>query len=321
MNNKFKISSIQSLPISTVLLAAFMVFNLFVSSSVPGQRADEERDVDLFLENYSIHALPIPRNLNFAGEKVPLHKTYVRESYDRELLVNTYWQSSTLLLIKKANRYFPVIEPILKEEGVPDDFKYLPMIESGFQERAVSPAGAVGVWQFMAGAAGDYGLEVSKEIDERYHIEKATIAACRYLKKAYERFGSWTMAAASYNAGQRGMDRQIERQKTTNYYDLLLTEETGRYIFRLLAMKEIVSSPGDFGFKLEQNDLYPVIETDTLVVSEPIPDFADFAIANGTTYRELTDLTPWLRETSLSNPAGKSYTLKIPKPGAFEVKQ
>jgi hypothetical protein len=321
MNNKFKISSIQSLPISTVLLAAFMVFNLFVSSSVPGQRADEERDVDLFLENYSIHALPIPRNLNFAGEKVPLHKTYVRESYDRELLVNTYWQSSTLLLIKKANRYFPVIEPILKEEGVPDDFKYLPMIESGFQERAVSPAGAVGVWQFMAGAAGDYGLEVSKEIDERYHIEKATIAACRYLKKAYERFGSWTMAAASYNAGQRGMDRQIERQKTTNYYDLLLTEETGRYIFRLLAMKEIVSSPGDFGFKLEQNDLYPVIETDTLVVSEPIPDFADFAIANGTTYRELKDLNPWLRETSLSNPAGKSYTLKIPKPGAFEVKQ
>lgn len=321
MNNKFKISSIQSLPISTVLLATFMVFNLFVSSSVPGQRADEERDVDLFLENYSIHALPIPRNLNFAGEKVPLHKTYVRESYDRELLVNTYWQSSTLLLIKKANRYFPVIEPILKEEGVPDDFKYLPMIESGFQERAVSPAGAVGVWQFMAGAAGDYGLEVSKEIDERYHIEKATIAACRYLKKAYERFGSWTMAAASYNAGQRGMDRQIERQKTTNYYDLLLTEETGRYIFRLLAMKEIVSSPGDFGFKLEQNDLYPVIETDTLVVSEPIPDFADFAIANGTTYRELKDLNPWLRETSLSNPAGKSYTLKIPKPGAFEVKQ
>lgn len=321
MNNKFKISSIQSLPISTVLLAAFMVFNLFVSSSVPGQRADEERDVDLFLENYSIHALPIPGNLNFAGEKVPLHKTYVRESYDRELLVNTYWQSSTLLLIKKANRYFPVIEPILKEEGVPDDFKYLPMIESGFQERAVSPAGAVGVWQFMAGAAGDYGLEVSKEIDERYHIEKATIAACRYLKKAYERFGSWTMAAASYNAGQRGMDRQIERQKTTNYYDLLLTEETGRYIFRLLAMKEIVSSPGDFGFKLEQNDLYPVIETDTLVVSEPIPDFADFAIANGTTYRELKDLNPWLRETSLSNPAGKSYTLKIPKPGAFEVKQ
>ena len=321
MNNKFKISSIQSLPISTVLLAAFMVFNLFVSSSVPGQRADEERDVDLFLENYSIHALPIPRNLNFAGEKVPLHKTYVRESYDRELLVNTYWQSSTLLLIKKANRYFPVIEPILKEEGVPDDFKYLPMIESGFQERAVSPAGAAGEWQFMAGAAGDYGLEVSKEIDERYHIEKATIAACRYLKKAYERFGSWTMAAASYNAGQRGMDRQIERQKTTNYYDLLLTEETGRYIFRLLAMKEIVSSPGDFGFKLEQNDLYPVIETDTLVVSEPIPDFADFAIANGTTYRELKDLNPWLRETSLSNPAGKSYTLKIPKPGAFEVKQ
>ena len=321
MNNKFKISSIQSLPISTVLLAAFMVFNLFVSSSVPGQRADEERDVDLFLENYSIHALPIPRNLNFAGEKVPLHKTYVRESYDRELLVNTYWQSSTLLLIKKANRYFPLIEPILKEEGVPDDFKYLPMIESGLQERAVSPAGAAGVWQFMAGAAGDYGLEVSKEIDERYHIEKATIAACRYLKKAYERFGSWTMAAASYNAGQRGMDRQIERQKTTNYYDLLLTEETGRYIFRLLAMKEIVSSPGDFGFKLEQNDLYPVIETDTLVVSEPIPDFADFAIANGTTYRELKDLNPWLRETSLSNPAGKSYTLKIPKPGAFEVKQ
>lgn len=318
-NHSFPVVKILS--VATSIIAIVLVFNLFVHSSVPEPTPEEDpAELSLFQQNYSIHALPMPSELNFAGEEVPMNKTYVRESYDRELLVNTYWQSQTLLLIKRANRYFPIIEPILEAEGVPSDFKFLPLIESGFQERVVSPAGAAGVWQFLEGAAKDYNLEVNKEVDERYHIEKSTVAACRYLKKAYERFGSWTMAAAAYNAGPRGMERQVDRQKITSYYDLLLNEETGRYVFRILAIKSIMADPQKFGFHLGEDDLYPVIPTNDLVVTGAIADFADFALEHGTTYRELKDLNPWLRETFLLNPSQKTYTIKIPKPGAFEVK-
>jgi hypothetical protein len=321
MKKSLQFPVVKILPIATSIIAILLVFNLFVHSSVPDPTTEEDpAELSLFQQNYSIHALPMPDELTFAGEPVPMNKIYVRESYDRELLVNTYWQSQTLLLIKRANRYFPIIEPIMEAEGVPLDFKFLPLIESGFQERVVSPAGAAGVWQFLEGAAKDYNLEVSNEIDERYHLEKSTVAACRYLKKAYERFGSWTMAAAAYNAGPRGMDRQIDRQKLTSYYDLLLNEETGRYVFRILAIKAIMDNPQKFGFHLGEEDLYPVIPTNELVVTGAIPNFADFALEHGTTYRELKDLNPWLRETFLANPSNKTYTLKIPKPGAFEVK-
>ncbi len=321
MKKSFQFPVVKILSITTSIIAIILVFNLFVHSAVPDPIAEEKpAELSLFQQNYSIHALPMPDDLSFAGEPVPMNKTYVRESYDRELLVNTYWQSQTLLLIKRANRYFPIIEPILEAEGVPSDFKYLPLIESGFQERVVSPAGAAGVWQFLESAAKDYNLEVSKEVDERYHLEKSTVAACRYLKRAYERFGSWTMAAAAYNAGPRGMDRQIDRQKITSYYDLLLNEETGRYVFRILAIKEIMANPQKFGFHLGEDDLYPVIPTNELVVTGAIANFADFALEHGTTYREIKDLNPWLRETFLANPSNKTYTLKIPKPGAFEVK-
>jgi membrane-bound lytic murein transglycosylase D len=321
MKNNHALPVVKILSVATSIIAIVLVFNLFVHSSIPESKPDEDMDeVSLFQQNYSIHALPMPDTLSFAGEPVPMNKTYVRESYDRELLVNTYWQSQTLLLIKRANRYFPVIEPILEAEGVPSDFKYLPLIESGFQERVVSPAGAAGVWQFLEGAARDYNLEVNAEVDERYHIEKSTVAACRYLKKAYARFGSWTMAAAAYNAGPRGMERQVDRQKITSYYDLLLNEETGRYVFRILAIKSIMAAPQKFGFHLGEDDLYPVIPTNELVVTGAIPNFADFAVEHGTTYRELKDLNPWLRETFLLNPNKKNYTLKIPRPGSFEVK-
>lgn len=299
-------------------LSVVIVFNLFVSSSVPAEVPATAQDNPI-TEDYRIHSLPIPEKLSFAGETVPMNKTYVRESYDRELLVNTYWQSSTLLLIKKSKRYFSIIEPILAAQGVPDDFKYLPMIESSLQERIISPAGAVGLWQFLSAAAKENGLEVNKEVDERYHIEKATIAACKYLKDAYNKFGSWTLAAASYNAGLRGIQNQIEKQKASNYYELLLNEETARYVFRLLAIREIVSNPAEFGFIVGEDDFYPIIETDTLVISGPVPDFADFAKGHGITYRELKDLNPWLRETFLTNASGKQYTIRLPKPGAFEV--
>ncbi len=304
--------------ILTSIFVLFFVFNLMVGSVDPVDSGEVQKNSNASTNGYSIHALPIPDTLYFAGERVPLEKSYVSESYDRELLVNTYWQSQTLLLIKRANRYFPIIEPILKEQGVPEDFKYLPLIESGFMERIVSPAGASGVWQFMSDTAGEYGLEVNKEVDERYHLEKSTIAACEFLKKSYARFGSWTMAAASYNAGVRGIDRQIDKQQATNYYELLLNEETARYVFRILALKEILSRPADFGFHLKPEDLYPVIPTFDVIVMGSVPDFAEFAADHGATYREFKDLNPWLRETYLSNPSKKRYLMKLPTPGAYE---
>jgi membrane-bound lytic murein transglycosylase D len=320
MMSKFQFPAVKVLSISTSVIAIALVFNLFVQSSQPVYLPPgDEVEINLFRQNYSIHALPMPDKLDFAGERVPLEKTYVREGYDRELLVNTYWQSQTLLLIKRANRYFPVIEPILKAEGVPDDFKYLALIESGFLERVVSPAGAAGIWQFLAGTARDFGLEVTKEVDERYHLEKSTVAACKYLKNAFERYQSWTMAAASYNAGLRGIDRQVGRQKVESYYDLLLVEETSRYVFRILAIKEIMANPQNFGFHLAVDDLYPVIPTYNLEVNSAIPDFADFAESKGATYRELKDLNPWLRETFLTNSSGKKYVLKMPEQDAFLV--
>ncbi len=304
----------------TMIIVLTMVFQLFIQSTSPVlKNAGEYFEEDLFRKNYSIHALAVPDSLFFAGEFVPLERTYVRESFDRELLVNTYWQSQTLLLIKRANRYFPVIETILKEENIPDDFKYLALIESGFMERAVSPSGAVGIWQFLAGTAKDYGLEVSREVDERYHLEKSTVAAAEYLKKSYQKYGSWTLAAAAYNAGNRGIDRQINLQKVDNYYDLLLAEETGRYVFRILAVKEILSDPAKYGFHFSKEDLYYPISTYEIDLSKSVEDFADFALEHGTTYKELKDLNPWLRSTSLSNPSGKLYTLKLPQPGAFNL--
>ncbi|TCO07192.1 lytic transglycosylase domain-containing protein [Natronoflexus pectinivorans] len=318
MSKSIEFPVLKVLSVSTSVIAIVLVFNLFVQSSPPvNMPIGDDVEMSLFKQNYSIHALPIPDSLNFAGERVPLERTYVRESYDREMLVNTYWQSQTLLLIKRANRYFPVIEPILEAEGVPDDFKYLALIESGFLERAVSPAGAVGVWQFLAGTARDYGLEVNREVDERYHLEKSTVAAARYLKDSYERFGSWTLAAAAYNAGNRGITRQMTRQKADCYYDLLLVEETARYVFRILAIKEILSKPHEFGFHLGEDDLYYPIETYDFEVNGAIADFADFAIEHNTTYKELKDLNPWLRETFLTNSSGRKYTLKLPKQGAF----
>jgi membrane-bound lytic murein transglycosylase D len=320
MKNRINSVWVKMLSLSTTAIAIILVFNLFIHSSTPVTIENEEESMPArFQQNYSIHALPMPAHLDFAGELVPMERTYIRESFDRELLVNTYWQSQTLLLIKRANRYFPVIEPILEAHGVPNDFKYLALIESGFLERAVSPAGAAGIWQFLAATAREYDLEVTKEVDERYNLEKSTVAACKYLKKAYGRYESWTLAAAAYNAGPRGIDRQVGRQKVESYYDLLLVEETQRYVFRILAIKEILSSPKKYGFNLKKEDLYPVIPTLEVVVTGAIPDFADFASEHGTTYREFKDLNPWLRETFLSNPTGKQYTLKLPKPDAFLV--
>jgi membrane-bound lytic murein transglycosylase D len=209
-------------------------------------------------------------------------------------------------------RYLSIIEPILKKEGIPDDFKYLALAESGFDQRALSPAGAAGIWQFLKTTAKERGLEVTEEVDERYHVEKATIAACVYFRDAYAAYGSWSMVAASYNAGRAGVNRQITRQKLEDYYDLLFVEETGRYVFRILALKLIMESPDTYGFHLSKKDTYPVFQYKTVEVNSKIDNLADFAIANGTNYKLLKMFNPWLRETFLTNKEAKTYQIKIP---------
>ncbi len=273
-------------------------------------------DTKSVADSYNIKALPMPEGLSFAGEKVPLEDPDIYERMDRELLVNTYWQSNALLLIKRAHKYFPVIEPILKEKGVPDDLKYLAVIESGLTQ-AVSPAKAVGFWQIMEGTGKDYGLEINSNVDERYHIEKSTRVAADYMKKAKERFGSWTLAAASYNAGQYGVDKQLERQKVDDYYDLLLGEETGRYVFRILALKEIMNHPEKYGFNFDESDLYKHIPVNKVKVDTVVKDFPDFAAKFGINYKILKVHNPWLRDDHLKNASGKTYFIDIPEKGNY----
>ena len=258
-------------------------------------------------------AVPMPDNLTFMGEPVPIHNFDTRESLDRELQVNRLWHSQTILMLKRANRYFPVIEPILKENNVPDDLKYIAVIESSLTN-VVSPSGAKGFWQFLSGTAKDFGLEVNDEVDERYNLEKATEAAIDYFKRTKEKFGSWTMAAASYNIGRTGLLRQVSLQKCGNYYDLVLGEETERYIFRAIALKQIMENPGLYGFAMPKDELYQPIPYSLVEVDSTIAEMADFAFEHGTNYKMLKLMNPWLRSTKLTNPKRKIYQIKIIDP-------
>ncbi len=253
-------------------------------------------------------------NLNFCGEKVPLNLADVHERFDKELTINKNLHSSTELVMKRANKMFPVMEPILKKYGVPDDFKYLAVIESKL-ENAVSSAGARGIWQFMPATAKEYNMEVNDFVDERYHLEKSTEAACKYLLAAKQKFGSWTLAAASYNGGMGGVTKQQDRQKMSNYYDLLLTEETSRYVFRIIAMKEIMQNPAKYGYDIPQNELYKVINTKKVEVNTGIENLADWAIEQGINYKILKVHNPWLRDITLKNSTSKTYTIEIPIEG------
>lgn len=258
---------------------------------------------------------PSVKEFEFCGEKVPIHIADVQERLDRELTINRNLHASTELVIKRANRYFPIIEPILEKHGIPDDFKYLAVIESKL-ENAVSPSGARGVWQFMTETAKEYGMEVNNFVDERYHLEKSTEAACKYLLDAKQKFGSWTLAAAAYNGGMSGIAKQIERQKIIpNYYDLLLTEETSRYIFRILALKEIMQNPEKYGYSIPADELYKPIPTKTIEVNTEITNLADFATEQGINYKILKIHNPWLRDISLKNSSGKIYKIEIPIEG------
>lgn len=257
----------------------------------------------------------LPEKLTFAGEKVPMEYFDVRENLDRELLSAVYFHSQTIRFIKNAPRYFSIIEPILKSYGVPEDFKYLCVAESGFDVRAVSPAKAVGLWQLLESTAKECGLEVNDEVDERYHIEKSTEVACGIFMSAYQKYGSWSLVAASYNGGRTAVDRQIANQKVKSYYDLLFGEETTRYVFRILALKLVMEDPEEYGFRIKKNQCYPIIETKTFEINGPVTDLADLAIEKGISYKILKMFNPWLRETFLKNPTRKTYTLKIPEKG------
>lgn len=286
------------------------VFRFFIYSSF----TEDTKYKEAFEDKYQIFSIEVPKSLSFSEEAVPLEDIEVFERMDRELLVNTYWQSQTLLMHKRANRWFPIIEPILRQQGVPADFKYLPLVETGFLQ-ATSPAGAVGFWQFLPGTAIEYGLEVNNEIDERYNVYKSTIAACHFLKELRSKLGSWTMAAAAYNMGLSNASKQMQKQKASNFYDLVLNAETSRYIFRILAIKEIIEHPNKYGYYFRQKDLYNLIPTYTVQIDTPVKDFADFAIALNINYKILKNYNPWLRESFLTNKDKKAYYIEIPKEG------
>ncbi len=302
--------------------AAFLILFLLLPLEffIFSAKVSEEDDLywKSFLSNNKIYNVMIPKDLQFANEKVPVYDFTVIESMERELIVNTYFHSQTILMHKRANRWLPFISGILKKNGIPDDFKYIPLIESNLAN-SISPKGATGFWQFVDGAAKQYGLEVNDEVDERYNVEKSTEAACKYFKDAYSTFGNWTLAAASYNVGIDGLKKQIDKQKASSYYDLSLNEETARYIFRILAVKEVISNPKKYGYQLRNKDLYPAIPTQKIKIDSAITDMAALAQTYNLSYKILKYFNPWLKKSYLTNKDKKTYFLDIPLPGYNEA--
>ena len=293
-----------------ILLVGIICFGsgLFIKGSL---RYDDKQQ-QLIEQNIRSYSLPIPESVTFAGQKISLKEFDVRERFDRELLTNVYWQSQTILLLKRANRFFPTIERILKEEGMPDDLKYVALIESGLLN-VNSPVGASGFWQFMDKTGKQYGLTINTEVDERYHLEKATYAACKYFKESYAVFNDWGLVAASYNMGIEGLRRQLKNQSGSSYYDLFLNTETSRYVFRILAMKEIAEKPQQYGFYIAKNHLYDPIPTMNLSVNYSIPDLAAWAIQFKTNYKTVKLLNPWLRSNTLTLKEGESVEITLKK--------
>ena len=305
--------------IGFLFVIATFVYAIQASGDAQPDDAIENKEDDKSVsEAYRISAIAIPEDLNFAGEPVPIDDPEIMERVDREFLVNTYWQSNALLLMKRANKYFPIIEPILAKNGIPDDFKYLAVAESGLID-VPSPAGASGLWHFMKGTGREYGLEVNANVDERYHVRKSTQAACEYLKKWKGKFKSWTLTAAAYNAGPAGIQKYMRIQKVDDYYDLLLGQETGRYVFRILAIKEILSHPENYGFELDEADLYEMVPTFTVEVDTVVNSWADFAGLYEINYKILKRHNPWLREPHLNNASRKKYVIEIPNKGYYKV--
>lgn len=303
-----KKSSIHILIVTSVALCAGATLPfLFGHSTIDPEQQSVKSEVP-----YCVTSPSVPDKITFAGQEIDLTRYDHRERMDREQMSFTYMHSTTMLLIKRANRYFPIIEPILKANGIPDDFKYLMVIESNLNNIARSPAGAAGLWQFMPATGREFGLEVNENVDERYHIEKATVAACKYFKQAYAKYGDWMAVSAAYNAGQGRISSQLDQQLASHAMDLWLVEETSRYMFRLLAVKEIFKNPQRYGFLLKKEHLYPPIPYKEITVTTPIANLSDFAKQQGITYAQLRDANPWLREQTLKNRTGKTYVLQIP---------
>lgn len=296
---------------AVVLIALFgLVLALLLNSN---SFTEDEKNRDDFNTHYRIHSLPLPQSVVFAGQSIQLDDPDQQERYDRELLTNIYWQSQTLLFIKRAPKYFPLIEQILKQQGIPDDFKYLALAESGLQELVVSPSQAAGIWQFLDGTAKRYGLTVNEEIDERYHLEKATLAACAYFKESYAIFGDWALVAASYNMGIEGIRRQLTLQHAQTFQELYLNAETSRYLFRIIALKNILEHPQSFGFYVPQQQRYETVKTLVVALPTQVSDLATLAHKLNSNYKWLKALNPWLRKNQFDNKNPTPVYIKLPE--------
>lgn len=297
------------------ITASLLFGSLIAAVGYTIQRKRNHEDNEAYrrriVDKYSVFSFPLPLSVSFCDEAVPLDRDDCYERFDRELMVNVYYHSNTFLCLKRSARWFSLIEAILREEGVPDDFKFLCVIESNLSN-VVSPAGAAGFWQFLPATAASYGLEVNDHVDERFDVEKSTRAACKFLKDSFGQFGSWTMAAASYNMGKAGLSNASKLQNETEFWYLSLNEETSRYIFRILAAKEIFSNPESYGYVMRPEDVYAPYEVSTLEVDTSIPDLSLFCSEHQCRYRDLKMLNPWLRSNQLPNKAGKKYRVKLP---------
>lgn len=294
-------------PIVSSLLIGILISFSFNAKHV----TDSDEYQSAFEENIKVFAVDIPRNIKFADEKVPLDRFYVKEALERELTVNTYFHSSSIFILKKANRWFPIIESILEKNNIPEDFKYLAIAESGLAQ-VVSPAGATGFWQIMKHTGRELGLEINADIDQRYDVELATEAACKYLNKAYEKYGNWTLVAASYNAGMNRISKEIERQQENSYYDMIFGEETSRYVYRIIALKALLEKPEDYGFYLRKKDLYKPYKLDKITVDTAISNIPAFAKSFNLNYKEFKIYNPWIRQAYLANKSRRTYTILIP---------
>ena len=291
--------------INICLLA--LALGIFIKADV----SEDQKAKSGFQSNYQIYSIPTPEFCTFAGQKISLRDPDAQERFDREVLTNVYWQSQTILFIKRANRFFPSIERILRQQGIPLDFKYLAIAESGLQQ-VVSPAGAAGYWQFLDKTGKRYGLEITEEVDERYNIEKSTLAACKYFKEAYAQFGDWALVAASYNMGIEGVKRQVRSQSIKKYEDLYLNTETSRYLFRILSIKEILEHPETYGFHVPFNHLYSEPATVIVKADISISNLTEFANENYCNYKLLKWYNPWMRKPFLNIAPGKMYEIKFP---------
>lgn len=293
-------------------ITAIVTLGILIGVLASSTFTEDRKSGEEFNTYYRIYGISMPEYISFAGQRIPLNDFDVAERYDRELLTNVYWQSQTLLLLKRANRFFPTIERILKEQNIPDDFKYVALAESGLQN-VVSPAGAAGFWQFLDKTGKRYGLEVTEQVDERYHLEKATLAACKYFKEAYQQFNDWSLVAASYNMGIEGVKRQTINQGIKNYYDLYLNTETARYLFRIISLKNIHQNPAKYGFYITPQQHYQPIGYVTVPVTNSISNLQEWSLKQQCNYKLVKLLNPWLRKSFINVDLGKTYFVLLPK--------